>query len=502
MVHFLHLKSIVTMVHGLNRMRVLPGIFVILMLLSCTTAARTNFLKDCWKRQVKPVGKKFLVLTFHESLNELQHSFEPWQQTNSLINGVIRVNAAQFHKQDTMRRGKREYYSQTSFSNAGLLFLDYGDKDLYPVTSSMVAEQVFKSARYSPIGIVNYFYAHRIASSHEEAGLAVYTATIHKTIVSLYIGLEDKLLHKLTTLHHDELFGDVLTTIHYGDFSAINGLCFPRIISIGKVNGRIKDEVTLSSAVISATVPVLLTRPAGTGTVVESKEDKPELASKKYSDHIYFIELKHSDDRVLLVEFSDFLFVAEAPLNSTNGELIIAEAKKLAPGKPVKYFAFGHYHPHYIGGVRPFIHKGATIITTKGDEEFVRYLAAAKHSLEPDSLQIQPRPLKTETINDSLEITDGKMVLKLFVIGERSEHTRDYLIYYFPGRKLLFEDDLAWIKKDGIATRASGRQAGLYHAIMELHLDVQTIVQSWPVNGYGVKTEFSFADLESSMLVK
>jgi hypothetical protein len=487
--------------HSLSKIRVRQVSFAILVLSGINTVSGTNFLKDCWKRQVKPIREKFLVFTFHENLNELQHNFEPWQQTNSLVNGAVWVNATQFHKQDTMVRGKRKYYSKTSFNNSGLLFLDYGDKDLYAVTRDMVANEIFESARYSPVVVINYFYSKKVRSLCEETGLAVYTATINKTIVSLYIGTEDKLLHKLTTLHHDDLYGDVLETSYYGDFSSLNGLYYPKIISVDKVNGKIKDEVTLSSAEISATVPVLLTRPVNAGTV-ETMEDKPVLASRKYSDHIYFIELKHSHDQVLLVEFSNFLFLAEAPLKSANGELIIAEAQRLVPGKPVKYFAFGHYHPHYIGGIRPFIHKGATIITTKGDEEYVRYLANAKHSLEPDSLHIEPRPLKLRIINDSLEITDGKMILKIFVIGKKSEHTNDFLVYYFPVQKLLFEDDLAWIKKEGGTTRANGRQAGLYNAIKALNLDVQTIVQSWPTDGYGVKTEFSFADLESSMLVK
>ena len=71
-----------------------------------------------------------------------------------------------------------------------------------------------------------------------------------------------------------------------------------------------------------------------------------------------------------------------------------------------------------------------------------------------------------------------------------------------PSEKLLFEDDLVWIPKEGEIKKAGKRQAGLYHAVQDRGLDVTTIVQSWPVADYGVKTVIPFEDLEKSMKVK
>ena len=122
--------------------------------------------------------------------------------------------------------------------------------------------------------------------------------------------------------------------------------------------------------------------------------------------------------------------------------------------------------------------------------------------MNPDSLELQPKPLKIQEVKDSTTITDGKFVMKIYFIGKKSEHTNDYLIYYFPTEKLLFEDDLVWIGKTGEIQKAGGRQAGLYNAIKELGLDIKTIVQSWPVADYGVKTIIPFADLQKSMEIK
>jgi hypothetical protein len=120
-----------------------------------------------------------------------------------------------------------------------------------------------------------------------------------------------------------------------------------------------------------------------------------------------FILLKHTDYRIMFVEFADFFLVGEVPLNSENGELIISEVRKISQKKPVKYFVFGHYHPRYLGGIRPFIRKGANVICSKMDEEYLEYIARSPHTLNPDSLHLERRPLKIVSIKDSLSISDG-----------------------------------------------------------------------------------------------
>lgn len=474
----------------------------ILFLFAFQVSVKQNPLQECWNKQVKPLQEQYLTFSFHEKLNELQHSFEPWQQTNYINKGKIWCNADGFLKHDTLTSGKRIYYSKTSFNKNELLFLDYGDKDLFAITQEMFSEQTFQSARYLPTNIINYFFQKKIGAGNEsDKEFAVYKTTINKTIVKLFIRRSDNLLQKLTTLNDDELFGDVLTTVTYSDFSTIDGLSFAKNIQIEKINGQLKDEVLLSNATLTKSAPNLLDKPADY-KFKETVEIKPEIKTEKFSENIHFVELKHTNDKVMIVEFADFLLIAEAPLNSQNGELIIAEAKKIAPDKPIKYFVFGHYHPHYLGGMRPFIHRGAKIICSKGDEAYVKYLADAPHTLNPDSLALHPKPLLIEEIKDSLTISDGSFQMKIYFIGKKSEHTNDYLVYYFPKEKLLFEDDLIWIKREGEITKASSRQAGLYNAVKELRLDINTIVQSWPVADRGVKTVIPFEDLEKSMNVK
>jgi hypothetical protein len=484
-----------------KRLLVLGTLFFLPALI---TAKPKDYLLECWNKLVKPTTGKYLTFSYNENSHELEHSFEPWQQTVYAGKGIVWTNGDNFLKNDTLVNvaRNRSYYAKTQLSKNDMLFLDYGDKDLFAVTQSMFLDQPFKTARYTPIKLVDFFYQQKVTLDQESSPeLAIYKLRINNVIVKLFIRKNDYLLAMVTTLHDDELFGDVLTTFTYSNYSKIETLSYPRHIAITKINGKVKDEVTLSPGNLVMEAPRLLERPDNY-KLKEEPQFKPEIKTDKYSGNIHFIELKHTDDKVMVVEFDDFLLVAEAPLNSKNGELIITEANKIAPNKPIKYFVFGHYHPHYLGGIRPFISRGAKIIASKADQEYVRYIASAPHSLNPDNLHQQPKPLVFEEINDSLTISDSKFEMKIYFIGKKSEHTNDYLIYYFPGLKMLFQDDLVWIAREGEIKKAGARQAGLYNAVKELGLDIETIVQSWPVADYGVKTVIPFSDLEKSMGMK
>lgn len=469
----------------------------LLLLLTAYSANSQDFLTACWQKQT--IQDEYLSFSYQEKMNELGHNFEPWEQTNYIGKGTVWVNTSSFYKQDTLSRGKRTYYSKIELNNSELLFLDYGDKELFAVTKETFLEQTNNTARYSPITLLNYFVQNKITlASESNPEFAIYKTTINKTILTLYIRKADMLLQKLTILSDDDLFGDVLTSFNYSNFLQIGDFHFPKKIGIDKINGKVKDEVLLSNPHLSKTPPSLLERPADY-KLQEEEEIIPEIKVEKFNEHIHFVELKHTDDRIMIVEFSDFLLVAEAPMNSENGQLIIAEAKKIAPNKAIKYFVFGHYHPHYLGGVRPFIHQSAQIICSDINQAYVEYIANAAHSINPDSLELEPKPLKIKHIQDSLSINDGNFEMKIYFIGEKSAHTKDYLIYYFPKYQLLFQDDLVWIKRRGEIKKARSRQAGLYTAIKELGLTIKTIIQSWPVADYGVKTVIPFKDLEASM---
>lgn len=460
-----------------------------------------NYLRACWQQQVQPLRANHLQLRYRETVNELEHNATPWQTTAYAGRGTVWVAPDVFLKQDTLTAvaKARAYFSTTQRSATGLLYRDYGDKDLFAATQGLQQDYVFRSARYCPLSLLAYFYQQHVAAdATAPAGLVGYHATLNQTVVHLFIRPQDARLVQVSLLGHDDLLGDVTTTFRYLEYAHIGRLAYPTRVQVEKVNGQVREEVQVLVAAVQPIIPALLTEPAGYA-LQPDKKVQPEVRVETYRPRLHFVELKHTNDRALVVEFDQFLLVAEAPLTSENGELIIQAAHQLAPGKPIRYFVAGHHHPHYLGGVRPFVQRGATVLVGPGDEAYVRYLAAAPHTLRPDSLQRHPHPLQVEEISRSKTITDGHFEMQIFCIGAQSAHTTDYLIYYFPSERLVFEDDLAGVPQQGAVRPASARQVGLYQAIKALQLDVTTVVQSWPVTSAGIKTLIPFSDLEQSM---
>jgi glyoxylase-like metal-dependent hydrolase (beta-lactamase superfamily II) len=319
---------------------------------------------------------------------------------------------------------------------------------------------------------------------------------------TLYIDSENNELKKIVVVYPHELYGDVTKTFLYNGYSAFAGTGkYPATIVENELNVE-KNRTTLSvtnTALDKERIQKMI--PADYALKIDDGLKAEEVVHTRFSDNIHLLELRHTDDRVLVVEFKDFLVVAEAPVNTKNGELIIQKAKEIAPGKPVRYFLFGHHHPHYIGGLRAFVHAGATVLALPQNEEYIRQLVSFNHTIRPDVLQQERKDLKLETFNVEKTISDGDLEMRIMHIGKLSDHTEDYLIYYFPKTKLLFEDDLAWINREGELKPAGSRQKGLYDAIINLKIPVDQIIQSWPVQDYGVKTLFSFQELEQSVKI-
>jgi glyoxylase-like metal-dependent hydrolase (beta-lactamase superfamily II) len=460
-----------------------------------------NYLKKCWELQVKPLNGQFLDFSYRENREQLYHSPEPWLTLNYKSTGEIHCRPGEFLQSDTILKGEKQYCSFLQSRKDELLSLPYWSKTPLAVTRGECLNQVFELSRYSPVLLIDFFNEKKVTpDTDSDQKYAVYSLDINKTNVHLFIRKSDCLLEKVSTRQNHDILGDVTTTYSYSNFGKYGRVNFPQQIRIEKVHG-ITDEVTVTGMKFSGEAANLVERPADY-SIAEDEIKTPETVVEKVGEHVFTIDLKHVETKVGLVEFEDFLVVLDAPLNSANGELIILEAKKIAPGKPIRYFAFGHHHPWYIGGVRAFIHKGIKVLSVESDIPYLQFIANAAHTLKPDSLHLQPKPLLTEVLDSHMTITDGKLKLEIYRIGKKSEHTNDYLVFYLPSEKLAFEGDLVWVSKEGPITKASPTQAGLYHAIKDLGIEVKTVIQTWPT-GEKRKTKhiIPFSDIEESMKV-
>lgn len=214
---------------------------------------------------------------------------------------------------------------------------------------------------------------------------------------------------------------------------------------------------------------------------------------------LWAADVEGLDTRSMVVEFADKLAVLEAAIGSENGERIVDAAKRRWPTKPIRYFLFSHHHPHYAGGLRAFVAEGATVVTTPGNEHFVRQMSDLAFTLRPDRLARAKRALSMATFAKRFEIADSTNRLVAVNIGPRSDHTNEFVVYWFPRQRLLFETEQGWVTVDG-KTRASRRAERFLKTLDDEGLAVDRIVQSWPMRGN--PASLSRAELDSLVTLR
>lgn len=203
------------------------------------------------------------------------------------------------------------------------------------------------------------------------------------------------------------------------------------------------------------------------------------------------------DAQTIVVEFADHLVAIGAPLSSALGEDIVDAIQARFPSQPIRYVLAGHYHPHYTGGLRAFLAAGASVVATEGIAQLAAEIAASPFTLAPDRWAAVSRTPVIETFRDRRVFADATRRLELIDIGARSEHTDEYVVFYFPSTRTLLQDDIGWgATKDG-ALRFGARSRGLYDSIVELKLDVAMLWQGWPVAS--PRPSITFAEFEAGV---
>ncbi len=229
------------------------------------------------------------------------------------------------------------------------------------------------------------------------------------------------------------------------------------------------EAITAPEAVQKATIPPV------------------RVVSEKLGDGIYL--LGGGSHNSVAVEFRDFVTVVEAPLNEERSLAVIAEVRKLVPGKTIDYVVNTHHHFDHSGGLRTYVHdEGSTIITYGGNRDFYGqevFSLKAQRTLQPDRLSLYPpeeaaEGYRFETVVEKYTLSDGARTMDVHHV-QGLNHVEGMLIAYLPKEKIVIEADMYTPPAQGAPPPPLTAAAKTFlNNVRRLKLDVLTIA---PIHG-------------------
>jgi len=280
--------------------------------------------------------------------------------------------------------------------------------------------------------------------------------------------IDDRNLVELVgTWFPNPIYGDMDYEMRYTEYKDFGGVKFPMLLHTHQGDPRVNVAHNYYEYRVTSVKPNVPVTTMPVPDAVRAAVTPPaRVESQKLAEGVWL--LGGGTHNSLLVAFKDYVAVVDAPNNEARSLAVIAEAARLAPGKPVQYVINTHHHFDHAGGIRTYLSQGTTIVTHESNKQY--YLDILFHpaprTLQPDRMAffspmywISRRPPPIETVAGEARssakyvVTDGERILEIdkvedvaYQLGDRSyaqgNHSADMLIAYLPKEKILFNADL------------------------------------------------------------
>lgn len=255
------------------------------------------------------------------------------------------------------------------------------------------------------------------------------------------------LVDRVQTWLENPVFGDMLVESEFSHYRDSNGLKFPARMVQKRGGWPVFEAYILGAHANPASLQALMTPtppPAGRGGGPGGPGAPGGAAaaptSEKLAEGVFRINGAYNG---LAIEFADHIVLFEpGPQNEERALAIIAETKKVIPGKPIRFGVISHHHFDHTGGLQAAVSEGITIVTPEVNKNFLQAALSAPRTLAPDALaKSGKKPVIEGFTGDKRVFQDGTRTFELHVV-KGLPHADGLVVGYLPKEKLLVYADM------------------------------------------------------------
>lgn len=266
------------------------------------------------------------------------------------------------------------------------------------------------------------------------------------------------------------VMGDTPVVTQYSGYRDVAGVRFPARLQQSQGGHEVLD-IRIDS--------VKVNEPSGIETPALVTAFAERATSERVAEGVWF--LAGGSHNSVLIELKDQLVLVESPLYDGRASAVLAEARRLVPGKPVRTVINSHHHFDHAGGLRAAVAEGATLVTSAEAKPWFERTFANPNRIAPDLLARSGRSPSIVGVSGRHTIGDGQRSIEIHEIAG-SIHAAGFLMVYLPGEKLLIEADAFTPGAPNPTTpaRPNDNHVNLVDNIRRLNLSVERIL---PLHG-------------------